>query len=71
MMSTVQEKTMTRDEILDTVKSLSHSQGFYQRIYDAMQELEKNDPEQYELFMKNLEAQDFKDEVDLVLFFEM
>lgn len=70
-MSTTQTKIMTREEILDTIKSLSHSQGFYQRIYDAMEELKQNDPEQYELFMKNLEAQDFKDEVDLVLFFEM
>lgn len=63
-------KTMTGEEILDTIQSLSHSQGFYCRIYDAIKELERNDPEQYELFMENLVAQDFKDPVDVVLFFE-
>ena len=61
---------MTKEDILDTIQSLSHSQGLYSRLYEHLRDLEENDPEQFEWFMNHLQQQHFKDPVDLVLFFE-
>jgi hypothetical protein len=51
---------MTRDEILQAIKDLAKSQGFYGRLLRDMSD---------EL-LDALEAQGFTDVVDLVLFLE-
>lgn len=53
---------MNKNEILNTIKMLSHSQGFYGRLLEAIQD---NDEA-----LDYLEAQEFKDVVDLILFLE-
>lgn len=53
---------MSKDEILLTVKSLGMSQGFYGRLY---LELVENDD-----LLLELERQNFKDSVDLILYLE-
>lgn len=65
-----ENKFMSRKQILDTIKDLSRSQGLYSRIYEAIQSLREDDPDQYDQFMNHLVNQQFKDPVDLVLFFE-
>lgn len=65
-----ESKYMTRQQILDTIKDLSRSQGLYGRIYNAIQELKEADPDQYDSFMNHLVNQQFSNPVDLVLFFE-
>lgn len=53
---------MNKEEILKTVKSLAQSQGSYGRL---LQQLESN-----EKALEYLEQQNFKDEIDLILFIE-
>lgn len=53
---------MNKNEILNSVKSLASSQGFYGRLYE---ELTNNDEA-----LTYLEEQNFKDVVDMVLFLE-
>lgn len=58
---------MKRDEILNVIKSLARSQGFYGRL---LQEINEMDEEQYDEFMGRLEAQNFSDAVELVIYIE-
>lgn len=53
---------MDKQQILDAIKMLAQSQGFYGRLYEAIKD---NDEA-----LKTLAEKKFKDAVDLVLFFE-
>lgn len=53
---------MDRNEILDSIKSLASSQGFYGRLYEQL--YDNDDALEY------LEQQNFKDVVDMILFLE-
>lgn len=53
---------MNKQEILNTIKSLAKSQGFYCRILQAI--------EKDESILDKLEEQNFKDTVDLIFYFE-
>ena len=57
-------------QVLDVIRDLSHSQGFYSRLYEAILELKQNDEAAFNEFAKAVEAQNFRDSVDVVLFFE-
>lgn len=57
---------MKREQILETIRSLSMSQGFYGRLYNDLM----SDPEYCEETMAFLETQNFKDPVDLILCIE-
>lgn len=61
---------MKMEDILNVIKMLACSQGFYGRLYRAIMELAEEDEEQYEEFCAELEAQEFTDSVDVVLYFE-
>lgn len=61
---------MKRDEIMKTIKMLSGSQGFYGRMYAYLSEQKENEPEVFDRNMKVLEAQNFADVVDLVMYLE-
>lgn len=58
---------MKRAEIMETIKSLASSQGLYGRLYRDLMEL---DEDEYDEVMTELESQNFKDGVDLVMFIE-
>lgn len=58
---------MKRDEILATIKDLAKSQGLYGRLLSDLQNMPQD---LYNTMMENLEAQNFKDSVDLVLYIE-
>ena len=53
---------MTRQQILNTIKTLAQSQGFYVRLL--------RDIDEYPAILDDLEAQNFKDPVDMVLYLE-
>lgn len=57
---------MNRKEILNAISNLSSSQGFYGRLYEQL----TNESEDSERFLSELEAQNFKDSVDLILYLE-
>lgn len=57
---------MDRTEILKAIKKLSSTQGFYGRIYEKL----TDESEESEAVLNELEAQDFKDIVDLIMYLE-
>lgn len=57
---------MKREQILETIRRLAMSQGSYGRLYNDLM----SDPEYCEEAMAFLEAQNFKDPVDLILCIE-
>ena len=64
------EKTngyLNKCEIMEVIISLSHSQGLYCRIRESIEEMSEEDRDR---FLDHLQAQHFKDSVDLVLYFE-
>ena len=65
-----EKKFMTRRQILDTIKDLSHSQGLYSRIYEYLMKLRREYPLEYDTYMNHLVNQQFETPVDLVLYFE-
>ena len=57
-------------QVIEVIKSLANSQGFYQRMLERILYIEANEPEQYESFKNEMESQNFKDAVDVVLYLE-
>lgn len=53
---------MTREEILEAIKDLAKSQGYYGRLLRAIEE--------DETILDTLEEQNFNDVVDMVLYLE-
>lgn len=61
---------MSFNEVMDAIIMLARSQGFYGRLCNAIDELAENDYETFVRFQEEIEAQKFKDIVDMVLYFE-
>ena len=61
---------MDRDAILGVFAELAQSQGFYGRLLRNIEEAREYDPDVYEAFMQELEAQNFGDALDLILYIE-
>lgn len=53
---------MNKEQILQTIKFLSSSQGYYGRLYEELVDNEE--------VLNYLEQQNFKDAVDMILFLE-
>lgn len=58
------------EEVIDVVRSLSHSQGFYGRLLEQILYSQEYEPDTFDEFKRIVEEQHFKDPVDIVLFFE-
>lgn len=61
---------MDIEQILAAIRSLAESQGYYGRIYDTLQSVQANDPDKWAEVKNTLEAQNFKDSLDMVMYFE-
>ena len=61
---------MKMDEILAAIRMLAQGQGFYCRLYRRIMELKEYEPDSYDSLVETLEAQNFSDAVDMVLYFE-
>ena len=61
---------MKIDEIMAALKDLSKSKGFYTRIYDSLKFIQDSNPSDWAEVTKALEAQNFNDAVDIILYFE-
>ena len=66
----VKTKGYDIEQVVDVIEMLSYSQGFYGRLLEEILYIEENDPVKYEVFKTIIEKQEFKDPVDVVLFFE-
>ena len=58
------------EQVVDVIEMLSYSQGFYGRLLDEILYIEENDPIKFEVFKTVIEKQEFKNPVDVVMFFE-
>ena len=70
MMSTVKTEVYDVEKVIEVVQMLSHSQGFYGRLLEEINYIKEYEPEKFETFKEIIEEQEFKDPVDVVLFFE-
>lgn len=61
---------MNAVQVIEVIKDLAKSQGFYSRMWQTIQENILTDEEKYENFQQFCEQRNFKNSVDLVLFFE-
>lgn len=61
---------MNRYDILNTIKDLARSQGFYGRLLERLNYLSTHDAETYDAVMSDLESRNFPDPLDLILYFE-
>lgn len=66
----VETKGYDIEQVVDVIEKLSYSQGFYGRLLEEIMYIEENEPAKYEAFKTIIEKQEFKDPVDVVLFFE-
>lgn len=61
---------MKINDILNEIRELANSQGFYGRLYRDLIELQQNDLEQYNSIKEELESQNFHDTLDLIMYLE-
>lgn len=61
---------MKINEILSVIHSLAQSQGFYSRLYSDLLSVKQSSPDEWADIVTVLENRNFKDTVDMVLFFE-
>lgn len=59
-------ESMSREEILSTIKNLARSQGSYGRMYQFL----TSGSEEAEDMLQDLEDQCFKDTIDMVMYLE-
>ena len=64
------KKYLDYEDFKEFVASLSHSQGFYSRLYNNLLEMEENDIESLEKLKKTIEEQHFTDTLDFVFWLE-
>jgi len=57
---------MNSTEILNAIKLLAKSQGFYSRLYDKLIDGSKESED----FLQELESKNFNDITDLILYYE-
>ena len=61
---------MKIEQILDIILELSHSQGFYGRLYEDLMDIKDTDEIAWSSIVETLEAQNFKEPLDLILYLE-
>lgn len=61
---------MKFENIIKGIKELSYSQGFYGRLYNALQELKNNDFESFQQLVQEWESKNFADMLDFILYIE-
>ena len=60
----------TMNDVLEVVRELSYSQGFYGRLLRDLLEIRDNDSEKWEELCEYITAQKFTEPLDVVYFFE-
>lgn len=61
---------LTIKQILGVISGLAKSQGSYGRLLDEIRDSKREDPKAYEEWAKGMEAKNFADTLEVVLFFE-
>ena len=58
------------NDVIDIIDTLSHSQGFYGRLLRDIYELKRYEPEMFAMFVDEIESQNFRTALDVVMYFE-
>ena len=58
---------MKKDEIIEWIKKLAASQGYYGRLLQAINDMDNNDKN---ALFEHLEAQNFTGPIDLIMYIE-
>lgn len=61
---------MKIEQIMQTILELSHNQGFYGRLYRDLIDIKNKDEIAWGYVVETLEAQNFKEPLDLILYLE-
>lgn len=61
---------LTIEQILGVLSGLAKSQGSYGRLLDEIRDSKRENPEAYEEWARGMEAKNFADTLEVVLFFE-
>ena len=61
---------MNAVQVIEVIKELSNSQGFYSRLYRNIVELKENDEDGFNEWCNEIEALNFKEPIDVVLYLE-
>jgi hypothetical protein len=64
------QEPMKEREILSAIRDLAKSQGYYSRMYRQILEAKENDPYEYLAWIQDLEREEFKDIIDLMMHLE-
>ena len=73
MIITAERRTdgfMNAIQVLDIIRELSHSQGFYSRLYRNILDLKETNEEAFEAWSQAIESENFEDPIDVVMYFE-
>ena len=65
-----EQKYYNVDQVIEVVRMLSKSQGYYGRLLERIMYLYEDEPYAFEEFARIVEEQKFTDPLDVVLFFE-
>ena len=58
---------MNREQIMDLIRGLAQSTGWYGRLYESIMEMDKDSRDRYFTW---LEEQNFKSDLDFIVFYE-
>lgn len=58
------------NDVINILIELSYSQGFYGRLLRDIYELKKYEPEMFAMFVDEIESQNFRTALDVVMYFE-
>ena len=61
---------MNAVQVLEVIEELSHSQGFYSRLYSNILYLKENDEVSFNKWCEEIESLNFKEPIDVVLYLE-
>ena len=65
-----EQKYYDVDQVIDVIRMLSKSQGYYGRLLENIMYLYENEPYDFDVFARTVEEQKFTNPLDVVLFFE-
>lgn len=61
---------MKMGELLNIIKQLANSQGFYGRLLRELEEIKQQEPAKYADIVEKWEAKNFTDSLDFILWLE-
>lgn len=69
MENTMENKKLSFDDLMNVIRELSYSQGFYGRLYREILEVKEYDPDSYEELVFDWDGR-FSDSLDFILYLE-